>query len=196
MAKRGTGSGREPETSSLRIIGGKWRSRVIRFAAHAELRPTGDRVRETLFNWLAPQMSGANCIDLFAGSGALGFEALSRGAAYCRFVESHAKAARQLNTNAIALGATGFDIEHNDVMTLLRNGTQKRFDIVFIDPPFHLQLTSEVCELLDTCGWLCENAVIYCETSRDDNSLSTPPGWQLRRDKVFGDVRGRLYCRV
>ena len=133
----------------LRIIGGQWRSRQISFAATPGLRPTGDRIRETLFNWLAPNVPGAQCLDLFAGSGALGFEAVSRGAASCIALELHRAAASQLRDNKRNLGANQLTILEADAMQYLKhNANQQAFDFVFVDPPFDGAYSSPVRALL------------------------------------------------
>ena len=122
------------EQGQFRIIGGDWRRRRLDFPAHPGVRPTGDRVRETLFNWLAPVVSDSSCLDLFAGSGALGFEALSRGAAEVTFVERDRKAASALQDNAKQLGA---EIRvANEAAARYLAHSQQRFDVIFFDPPF------------------------------------------------------------
>src|SRR5690606_6868273 len=147
----------------VRIIGGDWRSRVLEFPELPDLRPTPDRVRETLFNWLQYQLPGARCLDLFAGSGVLGFEALSRGAASVVAFETQASAVRALRENAARLGAHGYDLEQGSVIDWLEHGTPQAFDIVFMDPPFAAQLHAKVCELLESRPWLGKAARIYIE---------------------------------
>src|SRR4030088_3459460 len=124
-------------SNSVRIIGGLWRSRLIEFPGAADLRPTPDRVRETLFNWLGQDLSGMTCLDLFAGSGALGFEALSRGAASVIMVEKDPAVLRALRDNARKLGATGLTRARGDAQECAR-GAPPRFDVVFVDPPYRL----------------------------------------------------------
>jgi len=181
----------------LRIIGGKWRSRTIPFPSAQGLRPTGDRIRETVFNWLTPTIEGARCLDLFAGSGALSFEALSRGAAYCIALELQDAAARQLLDSATVLDALDLRIvQTNSLQYLENNSAQQRYDLVFVDPPFDTPLLSSACTLLERGQWLAANAKIYCELSASDNSFVPPPNWQLLREKISGGVRYCLFSYV
>jgi len=181
----------------LRIIGGKWRSRTIPFPSAQGLRPTGDRIRETVFNWLTPTIEGARCLDLFAGSGALSFEALSRGAAHCTALELQDAAARQLLDSATVLDALDLRIvQTNSLQYLENNGAKQRYDVVFIDPPFDTPLLSSACALLERGQWLAANAKIYCELSAADNSFVPPPNWQLLREKISGGVRYCLFSYV
>lgn len=183
------------QNNQLRIIAGLWRGRKLGFPEVDGLRPTGDRIRETLFNWLAPEIQGARCLDLFAGSGALGIEALSRGAALSTLVERDNKAAAQLRANLTLLGAETGRIIHADVMSLLHQGNPDApYQIVFIDPPFQLQLWQAVIDALEAGNWLADNATIYIESGRDDN-YHPPINWQLHRDKHAGAVSYRLYYR-
>ena len=131
----------------VRIIGGAWRSRILRFPAREDLRPTPDRVRETLFNWLGQDLTGKTCLDLFAGSGALGFEAASRGAASVVMLERDAVAFRALQENARLLAAASVDLRRADALEYLR-ADGRRYDVVFIDPPFRSELLAEVLPLL------------------------------------------------
>lgn len=175
----------------LRIIGGRWRSRTLNFPVVDGLRPTGDRIRETLFNWLAPILPGSRCLDLFAGSGILGFEALSRGAAHCSLVEFNPAAARQLRANADQLQAQDAVIHQTDAREFLAPPATESFDVVFIDPPFAENLWQPVMARLDG-GWLRKDALIYVEAP-PDQSLNLPPAWQIHREKRAGQVCYRLY---
>jgi len=182
-------------TNHLRIIGGLWRGRKLSFPDVEGLRPTGDRIRETLFNWLAPEIQNARCLDLFAGSGALGIEALSRGAATSVMVERDSKAAAQLRINLEILKAGHGRTINTDVMELLRRGnTDAPYHIIFIDPPFQLKLWQEVIEALEAGNWLADDATIYIESGRDDQ-YAPPINWQLHRDKHAGAVSYRLFYR-
>ncbi len=187
-----------PKTSAnnqLRIIGGLWRGRKLAFPDVEGLRPTGDRIRETLFNWLAPEIQGARCLDLFAGSGALGIEALSRGAAASVMVERDSKAAAQLKANLAILKDETGRILNADIMELLRKGnSDEPYHIIFIDPPFQLKLWQAVIEALEAGNWLADNATIYIESGRDDQ-YAPPINWQLHRDKHAGAVSYRLFYR-
>jgi len=172
----------------IRIIGGDWRSRVLDFPDLPELRPTPDRVRETLFNWLQFDITGARCLDLFAGSGVLGFEALSRGAASVMAFETDTSAVRALRENASRLGARGYQLTPGSALEWLQHGTPQTFDIVFLDPPFGAKLHAEVCRLLQTRGWLSARARVYIEAPEPFASLGLPAEWQVLREKRAGDV--------
>lgn len=181
--------------SQLRIIGGQWRGRKLRFPELDGLRPTGDRIREALFNWLAPELPGARCLDLFAGSGALGLEALSRGAGLSVMFERDARAANYLRENLQLLGAGGGAVEQADTLTRLRQGYREQpFDVVFIDPPFALNLWQTSIDGLESGGWLSESASIYIESGLDA-PYQVPANWVLHRDKRAGKVNYRLYYR-
>ena len=187
---------KNPKASNqLRIIGGLWRGRKLSFPDVDGLRPTGDRIRETLFNWLAPDIQGAHCLDLFAGSGALGLEALSRGAESSWLLEKHPLAAQQLNNNLQLLQANNGKVEQVDSLTWLnRQPPVQRFDIVFIDPPFALDLWDKIAATLEAGNWLSDAAIIYLEAPRAAH-LQLPANWQLHRDKQAGQVSYRLYYR-
>ena len=174
----GHGSGKAQ--SQLRIIGGQWRSRKLTFAPAEGLRPTSDRIRETVFNWLTPSIVDARCADLFAGSGALGLEALSRGASHCDFIDSSAAAAAQINTHLTSLG------------TYLQKQNQT-LDIVFIDPPFGHNLVAPTIEQLRNSQLLTPESLIYVETAKGEDLSSVPGNWTLQREKTTGGVCYRLY---
>lgn len=170
----------------VRIIGGAWRSRRLAFSASDGLRPTPDRVRETVFNWLAPYLPGAACLDLFAGSGAFGFEALSRAAARAVLVEKRLEVVAALRHNREQLKAGQADIVHADAVEFLR-GPAAAFDIVFLDPPYASGLLAPCVELLDTRGWLKPDAFIYLEAPEGE-APPLPPTWRLVRSKTAGQV--------
>ena len=170
----------------LRIIAGRWRSRKLVVPPVAGLRPTPDRVRETLFNWLAPQLPGSRCLDLFAGSGALAFEALSRGAREAVLVESEPQALAQLRASAALLAATGAHIVAADALGYLA-GPVEPFDIAFLDPPYQAGLLAPACEALAGRGWLRAGALVYLETASDQVPVM-PAGWHLHRSKQAGQV--------
>lgn len=179
----------------LRIIGGSWRGRKLSFPAIDGLRPTGDRVRETLFNWLAPEIQGARCLDVFAGSGALGVEALSRGAEEVLMLERDVKAAAQLRMNLEMLGAENGKVILGDALHFLQQGNaNEAYHIIFIDPPFQLELWQRVIDVLEVGNWLADDATIYIESSRE--AVYQPPiNWQLHREKHAGNVSYRLFYR-
>jgi 16S rRNA (guanine966-N2)-methyltransferase len=178
----------------LRIIGGTWRGRRLRFPPREEIRPTPDRVRETLFNWLAPRVAGARCLDLFAGSGALGLEALSRGAAQVTFVERDAVAVRELRARLTEWEAVGGQVEQAEAMRFL-GSTAQPFDIVFLDPPFASGLLTPVARLLEDKHWLGANSLIYVETDAHSGLPPLPANWQITRTKGAGAVGYHLLTR-
>ena len=179
--------GRGPGT--VRIIGGRWRGRRLSVARLPALRPTPDRVRETLFNWLTPTVQGARCLDLFAGTGALGLEAASRGAASVVLVESAAPAAERLREHALLLDPGVVEVVTSEALAWLK-GPARTFDIVFLDPPFRQGLLPRCCALLAQRGWLAPGAYVYMETELSDPDL--PAGWQLARSRKAGNVRYHL----
>ncbi len=156
------------------------------------LRPTPERVRETLFNWLAPRIQGARCLDVFAGTGALGFEALSRGATSVVFVDSSRRALNVIEKNARSLGADGAVIRHGDALRFLQTAAPASFDIVFLDPPFASDLLERVCRRIDEAKILAPGAVVYLEQGRDRQMPQLPSGWEILKDKTAGQVRYSL----
>ncbi|MDA1107296.1 MAG: 16S rRNA (guanine(966)-N(2))-methyltransferase RsmD [Proteobacteria bacterium] len=179
----------------LRIIGGEWRGRRLSFPDIAGLRPTPDRVRETLFNWLAPMIEGTRCLDLFAGSGALGLEALSRGAASVVMVDSDATVIAHLHQHVAALHASGAQVMDADALHYLQHPPGAGFDIVFLDPPFRQNLVVPCCELLERGGWLNPGARIYIETESDQPLSGLPHNWHITRSKKSGQVSYHLAQR-
>jgi 16S rRNA (guanine966-N2)-methyltransferase len=178
-------------TGSVRIIGGKWRSRNLRFVSVDGLRPTGSRIRETLFNWLAPSIEGARCLDLFTGSGALCFEVLSRGADCCVAIEANSQAVSELRHNQAQLAADNLEIVSGDCQSFLERGnTNKPYDIIFLDPPFDMQLHKQASKLLISGNWLASKAQIYCEFPATE-AQDLPLSWRLVKNKLAGNVR---YC--
>jgi 16S rRNA (guanine966-N2)-methyltransferase len=172
----------------LRIVAGKWRSRLLQIIDEPELRPTSERIRETLFNWLSPITEGAQCLDLFAGTGALGIEALSRGASHVVFIENSAILAAAIRKNLSELKATNVEVCQREAIEYLKNADPKPFDIVFLDPPFDTELLSDACRLLRENGWLTANAIVYLEQSRDAEKPALPDGWVVTQEKVAGKV--------
>ena len=178
----------------IRIIGGQWRGRKLPVPDSPGLRPTTDRVRETLFNWLAPSMVDARCLDCFAGSGALGLEALSRYAASTTLLEMERSVAQQLQKNLATLNAAlGKVVNTNTLAFLAQPGTPH--DIIFVDPPFRKGLLEETLNLLETNGWLADNALIYVESEVENGLPPVPVNWDLHREKIAGQVAYRLYHR-
>ncbi len=181
--------------NELRIIGGAWRSRKLRFPDVPDLRPTPDRLRETLFNWLKQNLEGLSCLDLYAGSGALGFEAASRGAARVVHVEHNAAACQALKQNCALLGALAVEVRQMNVSRFLA-GAAEAFDVVFLDPPFRQGLAGPCSRLLEENGWLVPHARIYIEVERGLVLEDMPENWQVLRDKQAGDVACHLYQRT
>lgn len=178
----------------IRIIGGQWRGRKLPVPDSPGLRPTTDRVRETLFNWLAPSMVDAKCLDCFAGSGALGLEALSRYAASATLLEMERGVAQQLQQNLATLKATNAKVVTTNTLTFLAQlGTPH--DVVFIDPPFRKGLLEETLTLLENNGWLADDALIYVESEVENGLPPVPMHWNLHREQVAGQVAYRLYHR-
>lgn len=179
----------------LRIIGGMWRGRKLRFPPSPEIRPTPDRVRETLFNWIAARLPGARCLDLFAGSGALGLESLSRGATHVTFVERDAAAARELGARLSEWGASGAEVEHGDALRFL-GGAGRPFDIVFLDPPFDSDFLTLAADRLENGGWLAPGALIYVECPARTGLPPLPPTWAATKAKQAGEVGYHLLTRA
>jgi 16S rRNA (guanine966-N2)-methyltransferase len=179
--------------STLRIIGGKWRSRKISFVPLKKVRPTPNVIRETLFNWLAPVIMDSCCFDLFAGSGALGFEALSRGAKQVVMVDISTKIIKKLAENAKILQATNVEFYCTQIPECLNKIPKHFFDIVFLDPPFYCGLIKLTCEKLLDCGYLADGALVYIEAEKTlAIEAIIPRSWQILRQKATGLVKSHL----
>ncbi len=174
------------DKSKVRIIAGQWKGRRLRIVADGT-RPTPDRVRETVFNWLAPVIEGRRGLDLFAGTGALGIEALSRGAAQMVFIERHRATARGLREALQELGCTAGQVLNTDAGEFLRR-EPKTFDLVFLDPPFDGPSLENLCTLLGSRGWLAPEAYVYLETGHRQGLPSLPDSWELLRQESAGQV--------
>ena len=181
--------------SSVRIIGGTWRRRKILFPHELGLRPTGDRIRETLFNWLQPNIVDANCLDLFAGSGSLGLEAKSRGCASCTLIEKNKKAITFLRNTIEEFGASVNLINDDALKYLASTQFNQKFDIVFLDPPFNSNLHEAAIQVLEEKPLLNVDAKIYVETDVNASELLVPKNWSQIRNQVAGKVRFMLYSR-
>ncbi len=179
------------KNGQFRVIGGQWKGRKLKFIEVEGLRPSLDRVRETLFNWLQSNIHGARCLDLFAGSGAIGIEALSRGASHLDFVELNKKAVRQLETNLGLLDADDGNVIHQDAKQFL-DKTDQAYDIIFIDPPFHKGIAQEILSKLAQTNLLKEGALIYLEMEQN-LEVDIPQSWELLKDKKAGQLQYRLY---
>jgi 16S rRNA (guanine966-N2)-methyltransferase len=185
-------SNKKPRPGRLRIVAGKWRSRLLDIANVPGLRPTSERIRETLFNWLGPTIPGARCLDLFAGTGALGLEALSRGAADVVFVEKSPLAVKVLRDNVQTLAATTADVRQGDALAFLQAPPGEKFDIVFLDPPFAADMLGDLCRLIDEAAVLDGGALVYLEDDRARPETDLPSGWRILKSKTAGNVRYSL----
>lgn len=198
LAKPHKGSVPPNTQGEIRIIGGDFRGRKLPVLVSEGLRPTSDRVRETVFNWLQFDLAGARCLDVFAGSGALGFEALSRGAKRVEFIEFSGPVAKQLQANArlLKLDSEKVSVTQADACLWLDKPAASPFDVVFLDPPFHQGLLEEVVQLLFNNHWVHEGSWIYLEQERSKALPQLPGGWQLIREKTTSQVVYGLYqCR-
>lgn len=181
-------------SGQIRIIGGQWRGRKLPVPESPGLRPTTDRVRETLFNWLAPSIVDASCLDCFAGSGALGLEALSRYAANATLLEMERGVAQQLQKNLATLKASNAKVVNTNTLAFLAQAGAPH-DIVFVDPPFRKGLLEETLKLLENNGWLSDEALVYIESEVENGLPPVPMNWHVYREKVAGQVAYRLYQR-
>jgi len=182
-------------SGQVRIIGGQWRSRKLPVNDVEGLRPTTDRVKETVFNWLAPYVSDAQCLDLFAGSGGLSFEALSRYAKSALLLEKDRGAANQLSKNLSTLKCDNGVVKNVDSLKFLNQSAIQKFDLVFIDPPFRKYLLEESCQLLEKNEWLNDDAVIYIEMESELSGIEFPSNWQCLKEKNAGQVTFSLWQR-
>lgn len=181
-------------TGAIRIISGQWRGRKLPVLDADGLRPTTDRTKETLFNWLMSSIRDSRCLDLFAGSGSLGFEALSRYAASVTFVEKHQAAANQLKDNLTMLKVSSSQatVIADDANIVLPKLTEK-FDLVFLDPPFQKHILPGILLALDQSSVLTENALIYIESELDNDNYSVPDNWQCVKERKTKQLSYRLY---
>jgi 16S rRNA (guanine966-N2)-methyltransferase len=186
--KRGAGRRFDADRGEIRIIGGEWRGRKLHFPNVPGLRPTPDRVRETLFNWLQFEITGTRCLDLFAGSGALGLEALSRGAAEVLFVERDPEAGAAIRETLATLGSPHGGVEIREAFDFLAHAASRPFDVVFLDPPYDQHWLPRLCAALATGGWLAPGARVYLEDAAERGAPVLPAGWTLLRSRRAGDV--------
>lgn len=187
---------KQATSGQLRVIGGEWRGRKLAVPDAEGLRPTPDRVRETLFNWLQFSIAGKTCLDAFTGSGALAVEALSRGAVEVTAIERDIKVTKQLSKLLSPLAGERLKLINADALSWLEQQPAQPFEVVFLDPPFSLPLLEPACQLLEEKGWLAENALIYVEQAKQQAGLvHLPANWILQKDKQVGDVHFSLYTR-
>jgi len=180
------------KSNQVRIIAGQWRGRKLDFPDHQGLRPTSDRIRETLFNWLAPVLPGMHCLDLFAGSGALGFEAASRGAADVVMVEADRQVCSALQAQRKRLEAKTLSVVCADARDFLEESAN-RFDLLFLDPPFSdTGLLADVVALIARRAPVRPGGYLYLETARQSEVPAMPAGWAVYRQKCAGQVRYQL----
>jgi 16S rRNA (guanine966-N2)-methyltransferase len=190
-------SQKRDKSGFIRIISGFWKGRKLPVHDAEGLRPTIDRVKETLFNWLATDIPQARCLDLFAGSGSLGFEAASRQAEQVTMIEKNPAAFQQLRKNQQTLSATQLQIIQSDALLYLaQTPPEGPYDIVFIDPPFRQGLLEETLRLLESKQWLHEQGMIYIESEKEWPVTDIPASWQLYREKNAGQVCYRLYQKA
>lgn len=191
MNKQRKQSNKNASKGSIRIIAGKYRGRKLPVLMAEGLRPTTDRVKETVFNWLMPYIQDSICLDCFAGSGGLGFEALSRGAAQVSFVELNKAATKQLQENQHLLKAVNMSVIQSNALEFIKKNTQK-YDVVFLDPPFRKGFIEQTAKLLNENS-LAEDALIYVEMESEQNHQQLPESWQILKENVAGQVVYRLY---
>lgn len=183
---------RGKKSGSVRIIGGEWRGRRLPVPEIEGLRPSGDRCRETLFNWLQPHIRGARAVDLFAGTGVLGFEAVSRGAAGATLVEQCRRAITALSASAATLDGERLHIVEADALAWLEGQPSASMDLVFVDPPFGAGLAAAALKALAQSAALPTGGLVYLESPRSREAPLPPPGWQVVREQVLGEVRMQL----
>jgi len=181
------------DKGSVRIIAGDWRSRRLPVLDMPGLRPSTDRSRETLFNWLHPYIPGAVCADLFAGTGALGFEAASRGAKSVTMVDSNARVIDYLEKSIELLKATQVRAHHGDALQWLQQQSPGGLDIVFVDPPFKEQVHEQLLQEIEQSACLGANGLVYLESPTSRAAPHVPSGWSCWREKVMGDVRLQVF---
>ncbi|MDC9510013.1 16S rRNA (guanine(966)-N(2))-methyltransferase RsmD [Pseudoalteromonas sp. Angola-4] len=181
----------------IRVISGQFRGRKLPVKNVEGLRPTTDRIKETVFNWLMQDTRDATVLDCFAGSGGLGFEALSRFAKSTTFIELDASAAKQIEQNINTLKLENAQVKHTNSLSYLeQKNTNSPFNLVFVDPPFRKNLAQSSCDLLENNQWLSEDALIYVEVETELSSFSQPDNWLLIKEKKAGQVFCRLYQRL
>lgn len=189
------------KTNTIRIIAGRWRGRRLPVLDHDGLRPTTDRVRETLFNWLMHDIAGSRCLDLFAGTGVLGLECLSRAAKFVEFVDVERSVVEQLRNNIVQLDAVqstsvvqGNALDFLNCSGGLNRSAIEPFDLVFLDPPFASSLLQPCIDLLDQRGWLKPGAMVYVEQDSKLDAVLIPSHWTLHRNGTAGQSQYHLYC--
>ena len=187
---------RKPMTDGfIRLISGQWKGKKLPVKDKQGLRPTTDRTKETLFNWLMHDIRDANCLDCFSGSGSLGFEALSRYAKYCTFLELDKQIANQLQTNLNTLKIDNAQIIQTDSLQYLMQAATIKYDVVFIDPPFNQGLAQPCIDQLASQDHLADQCLIYVEVENTLNTIEFPENWSLLKEKTSGQVRYQLFSK-
>ncbi|AGH80500.1 putative methyltransferase [Psychromonas sp. CNPT3] len=179
----------------IRLISGKWRGKKLAVLNIEGLRPTTDRTKETLFNWLMHDIHNANCLDCFSGSGSLAFEALSRSAQSVTLLERDKLVCQQLKQNLQNLKVENALVIETDSISYLQQIAKKSFNIIFIDPPFNQSLLQPCCDALEKNNYLAEGALIYVEMEKRISHFSAPETWTLLKEKGTGQVIYQLYKR-
>lgn len=179
----------------VRIISGQWRGRRLPVLDAAGLRPTTDRVKETLFNWLMQDTAGRQVLDCFSGSGSLAFEALSRHAVFATLLELDKSAVKQLQQHLLKLNCPQAEVIQTNALQYLQQQAKRQYDLVFLDPPFRQQLLLPAAQLLEQQGWLAPDALIYLECEKELNLASLPANWRLYKESIAGQLAYRLFQR-
>lgn len=190
------GQSNQANKGEVRIIGGDFRGRKLPVLDAEGLRPTSDRVKETLFNWLQFEIPGATCLDVFAGSGALSFEAISRGAKQATLLELNKQNAQQLQQNLKALAVSNARVEQVDSLLWLSKPCEQTYDLVFLDPPFHKELMQTAIDLLFENGYLNDQAWLYLEQEKQLDWPNLPEGWVNYREKTTSQVKYALFKKA
>ena len=179
-------------SGQIRIIAGDWRGRKLPVAELPGLRPTSDRVRETVFNWLAPYIPGARVLDCFSGTGALSLEALSRGAKEAVMLEMATPAVKMLKSNLTLLKADNGQVHGTNTLQFLSKPCTEPFDVIFLDPPFRQDMLEETCRLLQENGYVHNQSILYIEVEKELDPLPVPEQWQRLKNKQAGQVSFNL----
>lgn len=193
MKQAKTGKSKTGQPGFVRIISGQWRGRKLPVADVIGLRPTTDRVKETLFNWLMHDVADSTVLDCFSGSGALAFEALSRYAGYATLIEKDPAQAKRLQGLLASLNVSQANVINSDCLRYLAQPASRQYQIVLVDPPFRQNLALPCCQLLEQQGWLSPNALIYLEAEKELPLTDMPANWKLLKEKVAGQLAYRLW---
>ena len=192
MARRKPAKSGKSDQGQIRIIAGDWRGRKLPVANVPGLRPTPDRVRETVFNWLMPYLPGARVLDCFSGTGALSFEALSRGAKEAVMIEQASAAASALKDNLSLLKASNGTVVESSALVFLKRPCPEPFDVIFLDPPFRQGMLKDTCQMLHDNGYLHDQSILYIEVEKELNPLPVPDNWQILKFKQAGQIAFQL----